>query len=57
MWLSQSLTMSKGDISILFTRPMSLGIFVVMLVFLLTPFAQRLFNLRRRSGEPRVKPA
>jgi len=47
--LAQSLTMSQGSMAIFFTRPTALTIFVLMLLFVLSPLL-RWVLVRRRSA-------
>jgi putative tricarboxylic transport membrane protein len=45
--LAQSLTMSRGSLAIFFTRPTALGLFVLMVLFVLSPLATRLLRRNR----------
>ncbi len=51
MSLAQSLTMSHGDISILFTRPTALVLFVLTMLFVTLPLTRRLVVRRDKRAE------
>ncbi|MFA5028293.1 MAG: tripartite tricarboxylate transporter permease, partial [Candidatus Methylomirabilota bacterium] len=51
--LAQSLTMSRGSLAIFFTRPMAVTIFVLMLLFILSPLVRHALA-RMRGGSPRA---
>jgi putative tricarboxylic transport membrane protein len=48
--LAQSLTMSRGSLAIFFTRPTALALFVLMVLFVLSPLARKALGRIRKPA-------